>query len=102
MLVHHARTLRRAGARRTAGLALTANLALAGMRALDMDAHGDREGATGVIRAAMRVWPGLFPDRPDRDALAAWVSDLHGDAVGALRLLNRMGLASDGDMEALR
>lgn len=89
-------------ARRTAGLALTANLALAGMRALDMDAHGDREGATGVIRAAMRVWPGLFPDRPDRDALAAWVSDLHGDAVGALRLLNRMGLASDGDMEALR
>lgn len=70
-------------ARRTAGLALTANLALAGMRALDMDAHGDREGATGVIRAAMRVWPGLFPDRPDRDALAAWVSDLHGRGRGA-------------------
>ena len=81
---------------------MTANLALAGMRALDMDAHGDREGATGVIRAAMRVWPGLFPDRPDRDALAAWVSDLHGDAVGAMRLLNRMGFASDTDMEALR
>lgn len=55
-----------------------------------------------MIRAAMRVWPGLFPDRPDRDALAAWVSDLHGDAVAAMRLLNRMGLASDGDMEALR